>query len=93
MDGQAGRARHRRPGGRAVRRGPSCKPIPGSWERPASCQPDDAEIAASKFDAAKDSKTAGFEGEGRYRRANKMYRELEGTAGYPGIRCAIFHRC
>ena len=31
--------------------------------------------------------------EGRYKRAHKIYRELEGTAGYPGIRCAMFHRC
>jgi hypothetical protein len=81
--------------GRARRqaRRPSCKPTPGSWERPASCPPDDAEIAASKFDAAKDSQTAGFEGAGRYKRANKRYHELEGTAGYPGLRCAILHRC
>ena len=31
--------------------------------------------------------------EGRYKRADKTYRELEGTSGYPGIRCAMFHRC
>ena len=54
---------------------------------------DAAELAASKADPAKDSHTAGFEGPGRYKRAMKTYKELPGDKGYPGIACAMFHKC
>jgi hypothetical protein len=78
---------------RAAREGerPDCKVM--SWDRPIDCPPDAAEVAASKADPARDSRTAGFEGEGRYKRADKTYHEAPGGAGYPGIACAIFHRC
>lgn len=81
--------RARRPGQQAER--PSCKTM--SWDRPVDCPPDAAEAAASKAEAARDSRTAGFEGEGSHKRAMKTYHELPGAAGYPGIACAIFHRC
>ncbi len=72
---------------------PSCKTPLSSGERPLDCPPDAGELAASKFDAAKDGKLGGFEAEGRRKRAMKTYHELPGDAGYPGVRCAIFHRC
>lgn len=52
--------------------------------------PDDQ---AARWDAARDSATGAFEGDGRYKRAEKRYQEAPGSAGYPGIRCAIFHKC
>ena len=76
--------------GRPAQR-PSCKTR--SWDRPVDCPPDDAEVAAAKSDPARDAKTAGYEASGRYKQAVKTYHELPGDAGYPGIRCAIFHKC
>jgi hypothetical protein len=63
------------------------------WERPLSCPPDAAELAASRFDPAKDAKTGGFAGEGARKLTMKAYRESPSTADYPGIRCSIFHKC
>lgn len=57
------------------------------------CSADSAEELAARWEAAKDAKTAGFEATGRYKRAMKTYKEAPGGAGYPGIACAILHRC
>jgi hypothetical protein len=80
-----------RAGLRQARARPTCKTH--GWGRPLSCPPDDAELRAAKSDPAKDSRTAGFEAVGRYKRAMKTYKELPGDEGYPGIACAIFHKC
>jgi hypothetical protein len=48
---------------------------------------------AARWDPARDGETGVFEGAGRYKRAQKRYHEAPGGAGYPGIRCAIFHKC
>jgi hypothetical protein len=76
--------------GRARAR-PTCKTH--GWDRPVDCPPDEAERRAAQSDPAKDSKTAGFEAPGRYKRAMKTYKELPGDKGYPGIACAMFHKC
>jgi hypothetical protein len=80
-----------RAGLKHARARPTCKTH--GWDRPLDCPPDHAELAASKSDPAKDSKTAGFEAAGRYKRAMKTYKELPGDEGYPGIACAILHKC
>ncbi len=80
-----------RAGLRQARARPTCKTH--GWDRPLSCPPDDAELRAAKSDPAKDSRTAGFAAEGAYKNAMKGYHEAPGAAGYPGIACAMFHRC
>jgi hypothetical protein len=70
---------------------PSCKSL--SFDRPVGCPPDDTELAASKSDPARDARTAGFEGEGRYKRATKAYKEGPLGGPYPGLACSLFHKC
>ena len=69
---------------------PACKTL--GFDRPLDCPPDNAELAASKSDPARDSRTD-FEGEGHYKRATKTYKELPGAAGFPGLACSILHKC
>jgi hypothetical protein len=75
-------------------RRPPCKSSEdhSDWDGPpcARGSPDDQ---AARWDAARDSGAGAFEGAGRYKRAEKRYHEAPGAAGYPGIRCAIFHQC
>jgi hypothetical protein len=75
-------------------RPPPCKSSRDHSDLPGPpCPSQSPEELASHYDVAKDSRTAGFEGEGAQKRAMKRYHELPGAAGYPGIGCAIFHRC
>jgi hypothetical protein len=80
-----------RAGLRHARARPTCKTH--GWDRPLDCPPDGAELRAAKSDPALDRRTAGFESEGRYKRAMKTYKELPGDKGYPGIACAMSHKC
>jgi len=57
------------------------------------CARGSPEDQATRWDPARDSEIGAFEGAGRYKRAEKRYHEAPGAAGYPGIRCAIFHKC
>jgi hypothetical protein len=57
------------------------------------CDRSSPEEQAARWDPSRDSETGAFEGDGRYKRAEKRYHEAPGAAGYPGIRCAIFHKC
>jgi len=77
----------RKPGVREPRRGRH--PALAKLGRPVGSP----EEAAADYDSEEDSVNAELLLEGRYKRADKTYRELEGTSGYPGIRCAMFHRC
>jgi len=71
-----------------------CKPSWATSNRTAPpCRSDSAEEQAARWKAANDGKTEGFEAEGAYKRAMKTYHEAPGGAGYPGIKCAMLHRC
>jgi hypothetical protein len=63
------------------------------WDRPLSCPPDATELAAAKADPARDSKTGGFAPEGARKQTMKSYRESPSASDYPGIACAILHKC
>jgi hypothetical protein len=71
-----------------------CKP---SWENSTRaappCRSDSPEERSATWKAANDRKTAPFEAEGAYKRAMKTYHEAPGGAGYPGVRCALLHKC
>lgn len=57
------------------------------------CPRNSPDEQAARWDPARDSKTGVFEGEGRYTRAEKRYHEAPGSAGFPGLRCTLFHKC
>ena len=57
------------------------------------CPRNSPDEQAARWDPARDSKTGAFEGEGRYTRAEKRYHEAPGSAGFPGLRCTLFHKC
>jgi hypothetical protein len=80
-----------RAGLRHARARPTCKTH--GWDRPLDCPPDKAELAAARADPALDRRTAGFEAEGRYKRAMKTYKEGPMGGPYPGIACGVFHKC
>ena len=82
-----GRAGLRR--ARAAR--PDCKAH--GWSRPANCKPDATELLASRFDAARDSRTGDFAAQGAGKLKMKSYRESSSMADFPGIACSILNKC
>jgi hypothetical protein len=72
---------------------PKCKPAEGYPGPPLPCPGDLGKDPNRPFDVDRDAPDSELAREGRYKRAMKAYHEAPGGAGYPGIACAIFHRC
>ena len=70
-----------------------CKPPEGYPGPPLPCPGEALRDADAPFDVDKDAPNSDLAREGRHNRAMRKYLELPGAAGYPGIGCAIFHRC
>jgi len=72
---------------------PKCKPAEGYPGPPLPCPGEIVKDPNRPFDVDRDAPDSDLAREGRYKRAMKAYKEAPGAAGYPGIACAIFHRC
>ncbi|HEY0436078.1 MAG TPA: hypothetical protein VGC92_05525, partial [Phenylobacterium sp.] len=70
-----------------------CKPAEGYPGPPLPCPGELMKDPNRPFDVDRDAPDSELAREGRYKRAMKRYHELPGGAGYPGIACAILHRC
>lgn len=78
--------------GKSVRR-PPCRTAQDPSNRAGEpCPAGSPEEAIARYDSEKEESGA-FAAAGREKRANKRYHELEGTAGFPGLRCTLLHRC
>ncbi|WP_374571732.1 hypothetical protein [Phenylobacterium sp.] len=78
-------------------RRPRCDPKDRGTERESADCRREAEAARAFTRASDPDKDEGADGEfareARHKEAMKRYHELPGDAGYPGIGCAVFHRC
>jgi hypothetical protein len=72
---------------------PKCKPAEGYPGPPLPCPGEIVNDPNRPFDVDRDAPDSELARAGRYKRAMKTYHELPGGRGYPGIACAIFHRC
>lgn len=71
-----------------------CKPMSEHSNRNAPpCKVGGADDLASRTLGDHDPSRNGFAAEARYKDAVKAYKEAPGAAGYPGIACAVFHKC
>jgi hypothetical protein len=72
---------------------PKCKPAEGYPGPPLPCPGEMLKDPNRPYDVDRDAPDSELARAGRYKRAMKTYKELPGGAGYPGIACAIFHKC
>lgn len=70
-----------------------CDPLKDPKRESKACRRED-DVANAVTRSYDPQKGAGeFAREGRRNEAVRRYKELPGTAGYPGIACHVFHRC